>query len=180
MDKLLRPKIYAFIDSQNLNLGVKSQGWSLDFERFRVYLDDKYNVTKVFLFIGYIKKNYKLYSYLRSCRYELVFKPTIRDSHGNQKGNVDAELIVWTMKSVYEGDCDKVIIVSGDGDFSILADFLLEKNKLEKFIAPNYKTVSILIKKVFMKWEKLNLLNSLNNQKEKLALKKPLYRSGNR
>jgi len=29
MDKL--PNNYAFIDSQNLNLGVKSQGWILDF-----------------------------------------------------------------------------------------------------------------------------------------------------
>lgn len=27
--------IYAFIDSQNLNLGVRSQGWRLDFGRSR-------------------------------------------------------------------------------------------------------------------------------------------------
>ena len=63
---------------------------------------------------------------------------------------------------------------------SHLADFLLEKNKLNAFIVPNYKTMSILIKKVFMKWKKTYLLSSLNNEREKLALKKPLYRSGNR
>ncbi len=34
---------FAFIDSQNLNLGVKSQGWNLDFFRFRRFLRDKYN-----------------------------------------------------------------------------------------------------------------------------------------
>ena len=39
-------KTYAFIDSQNLNLGVRSQGWKLDFERFRVFLKDKYKVEK--------------------------------------------------------------------------------------------------------------------------------------
>jgi len=27
--------VYAFIDSQNLNLGVRSQGWSLDWRKFR-------------------------------------------------------------------------------------------------------------------------------------------------
>lgn len=41
---------YAFIDSQNLNLGVRSQGWILDFARFRVYLEEKYQITKAFLF----------------------------------------------------------------------------------------------------------------------------------
>lgn len=39
MDK--NEKVFAFIDSQNLNLGVKSQGWSLDFKKFRLYLKNK-------------------------------------------------------------------------------------------------------------------------------------------
>ena len=48
---------YAFIDSQNLYLGIKEQSWELDFARFRVYLDDKFNVSKAFLFIGYVPGN---------------------------------------------------------------------------------------------------------------------------
>ena len=39
---------YAFIDSQNLNLSIRSLGWKLDFARFRVYLKEKYGVTKAF------------------------------------------------------------------------------------------------------------------------------------
>jgi hypothetical protein len=50
-------KIYAFIDSQNLNLAVKDCGWSLDFARFYVYLKDKYKVKRAFLFIGYVVGN---------------------------------------------------------------------------------------------------------------------------
>ncbi len=53
---------FAFIDSQNLNLGVKSQGWVLDFARFRIFLNDKYHVKKAFLFIGYIPNNQSLYT----------------------------------------------------------------------------------------------------------------------
>ena len=45
---------YAFIDSQNLNLAIREQGWELDFKRFRKYLEDKYGATKAFIFIGYI------------------------------------------------------------------------------------------------------------------------------
>jgi hypothetical protein len=55
---------YAFIDSQNLNLSINDQGWKLDFKRFRIYLKDKYGVTKAFLFIGYIATNQALYTKL--------------------------------------------------------------------------------------------------------------------
>ena len=37
---------FAFIDSQNLNLGVKSMGWDLDFKKFRIYLMEKYNIKE--------------------------------------------------------------------------------------------------------------------------------------
>lgn len=33
-------KVYAFIDSNNLNLGIRSMGWNLDFRRFKIYLFD--------------------------------------------------------------------------------------------------------------------------------------------
>ena len=56
---------YAFIDSQNLNLGVQELGWSVDFGRFRVYLKEKYGVEKAFLFIGYLPGNSNLYTYLQ-------------------------------------------------------------------------------------------------------------------
>lgn len=62
MTKTKNSKIYAFIDSQNLNLGIRSQGWILDFGRFKKYLEDKYNVEKTFLFIGYVVGNESLYT----------------------------------------------------------------------------------------------------------------------
>ena len=46
MTKKKKPIVYAFIDSQNLNLGVLSQGWKLDFARFRAYLKDKLQKRK--------------------------------------------------------------------------------------------------------------------------------------
>jgi len=31
---------FAFIDGQNLNLGIQELGWKLDFSRFRQYLKE--------------------------------------------------------------------------------------------------------------------------------------------
>jgi len=69
-------KIYAFIDSQNLNLGTGNdilrdkktvyRGWKLDFKKFFIYLKDKFKINKAILFIGYVKENQKLYSSLKS------------------------------------------------------------------------------------------------------------------
>ena len=42
---------YAFIDSQNLNMGIKELGWKLDWKRFRIYLKEKYSVSTAHLFI---------------------------------------------------------------------------------------------------------------------------------
>jgi hypothetical protein len=57
--------IYAFIDSQNLNLAIRDQGWVLDFSRFRKYLYEKHKVTRAYIFIGYHPDNKKLFLSLR-------------------------------------------------------------------------------------------------------------------
>jgi hypothetical protein len=68
------PKVFAFIDSQNLNMGVSCDvmrhgkkvysGWKLDFKKFRIYLKDKHKVDTAFIFIGNLPGNEGLYEYL--------------------------------------------------------------------------------------------------------------------
>lgn len=138
---------FAFIDSQNLNLGVKSQGWKLDFYRFRVFLKDKYKVEKAFLFIGYVFGNQSLYTELQKSGYICFFKPTLevkKDRKVLIKGNVDAELVLHAM--IEYGNYNKAVIVSGDGDFHCLIEYLAKNNKLLKVIVPNTKYSSLLRK----------------------------------
>jgi len=156
----MKPKrqiIYAFIDSQNLNLGTGKdlfnkngnkiyKGWHLDFKKFRVYLADKFRVSKVFLFIGYIKGNEKMYDQLKSFGYELVFKPTTKDGLGKPKGNIDAELVLHAAAIEYK-NYDKAIVVSGDGDFRCLYEYLIENKKLLRIIIPNRLSESSLLRK---------------------------------
>lgn len=134
-----KPVVYAFIDSQNLNLGVQSQGWKLDFKKFRLYLKNKYDVEKAYLFIGLVPGNEQLYSYLSSAGYELVFKPTVAYDTGSKKtykGNVDAELVLHAVARMYS-QYTKAIIVTGDGDFRCLVEYLIEKQKLLHVMTPN-------------------------------------------
>jgi uncharacterized LabA/DUF88 family protein len=143
----LKQNNYAFIDSQNLNLGVKSQGWILDFAKFRIFQKDKYAVQKAYLFIGYVKGHEMLYTELQKSGYICIFKPTLEIRENGSvrvKGNVDAELVLHSM--IEYPNYEKAIIVSGDGDFHCLIEYLEGKKKLEKIIVPN-KRHSTLLKK---------------------------------
>ena len=152
--KQKRQKIFAFIDSQNLNLGtckdirkgkkIIYRGWKLDYKKFRRYLFDKFRVTKAFLFIGYIKQNKRLYRQLNSFGYDLIFKPTVKDNQGKPKGNVDAELVLHAA-AVQFPNYDKAVIVSGDGDFYCLHEYLEKNEKLLRIIIPNRKSESSLL-----------------------------------
>ncbi|MFA6007785.1 MAG: NYN domain-containing protein [Candidatus Shapirobacteria bacterium] len=158
-------KIYAFIDSQNLNLGIIDQGWKLDFKRFRIYLKEKYGVEKAFLFIGYIPENQPLYGFLKKSGYKLVFKPTIMDDKGKAKGNVDAELVLYSVRIEYE-NYSKAVIVSGDGDFQCLVKYLAKEKKLLRVIIPNQRKYS----KLFSEYRKY--LSFMNDLRKKLEYKK--------
>lgn len=130
-----KPVVYAFIDSQNLNMGVKSLGWKLDYRKFRQYLRSKYGVEQAYLFIGLIPANAAMYVRLQKMGYIVVFKPTMELPDGTVKGNVDAELVLHAMIQLPE--YDKAIIVSGDGDFHCLVEHLEEKAKLLRLMVPN-------------------------------------------
>ena len=65
---------YAFIDSQNLNLGINKLNWKLDFRKFRVYLKEKYGVSSAYMFIGFLPENQDLYASLQKAGYILIFK----------------------------------------------------------------------------------------------------------
>jgi uncharacterized LabA/DUF88 family protein len=157
---------YAFIDSQNLNLGTQKMGWKMDWRKFRQFLRDKYNVTHAYMFIGYMAENEQLYEHMHELGYLIVLKPTLdmkvmpevaQEAAENSdtakpegkdkekvpvKGNIDADLVLHAMKEL--PNYAKAIIVSGDGDFYGLIEYLAEKNKLLHVMTPNWQYSSLL------------------------------------
>ncbi len=150
---------YAFIDSQNLNLGVRNdvilksgklvyEGKRLDFKKFRHYLRERYDVKKAYIFIGMVPGNEPLYTYLQNAGYTLIFKQTTwfydQDGKVIVKGNVDTDIVLYAAAK-FVGEYDKAIFVSGDGDFLSLYQHLEELNKLGLILVPNrYKYARIL------------------------------------
>ncbi len=137
---------YAFIDSQNLNLGVQSLGWKVDYKKFRLYLKNKYNVTNAYMFIGMVANNQPLYTKLQEAGFILVLKPTVQYFQNGKltvKGNVDAELVLYAAAVEYD-NYDKAIIVSGDGDFHCLVRYLHENDKLLHLMTPNRQYSKLL------------------------------------
>jgi uncharacterized LabA/DUF88 family protein len=157
---------FAFIDSQNLNLAIRSLGWRLDYRRFRVYLKEKYGVTKAFLFIGYVEGNNSLYTQLQDAGFICVFKPTLVYKDGTTKGNCDAELVLHAM--IEYPNYEKAIIVTGDGDFYCLVKYWLAQGKLKNVLVPNRFRYSALLK-----FEEFRAsLRFMNDLKEKLQYEK--------
>lgn len=130
-------------------------GWKMDWRKFRQFLEHEYNVEKAFMFIGYIAENAAMYEQLHDMGYLIVLKRTLEvkapegaktDKGEPQKptvkGNIDAELVLWAMKEL--PDYDKAIIVSGDGDFLALVEYLEQKQKLLHLMVPNWQYSSLL------------------------------------
>ena len=68
---------------------------------------------------------------------------------GTKKGNVDSDIIFSIMKKMYKKeDFAKIVLVSGDGDYKLLVDFLIEENRFEKILFPDRKRASSLYKKI--------------------------------
>ena len=152
-------------------------GWKLDWRKFRQYLRDQHGVSQAYMFIGYMSENEPLYEYMHELGFLVVLKPTVdvstskeaqtskaeaaaKDAAANPnkpvsdkdekdkpiiKGNVDAELVLYAMKEL--PNYDQAIIVSGDGDFFSLAEYLEEQGKLAHVMTPNWQYSSLL--KVF-------------------------------
>lgn len=124
-------------------------------------MKDQYGVDKAFLFIGYVPTNESLYISLQNSGYILVFKPTLILPDGKPKGNVDAELVMHAM--IEYANYEKAVIVTGDGDYYCLVDYLRKNGKLLRLIVPNRYKYSSLLRKFA---SQISFMNDLRGKLE--------------
>lgn len=139
------PKTYAFIDMQNIHLGVKNLGWEINWKKLFIYLEKKHHTEKIFIFLGYIPSNERLYNKLRTIGCTLMLKEVVIGKDGKSKGNVDAELVLEVVDRITQ--YDKGILISGDGDFVCLLYYWRKHNKKFSILSPSPKTTSFLLRK---------------------------------
>lgn len=152
---------FAYIDGANLHKGIADLGWKLDYKRFRLWLTNKYQIKRAYLFLGLVPRYKDLYTHLQEVGFTLVFKETIYGEDGKVKGNCDADLVLQVARDTYENKFDKAVIVSSDGDYASLVKFLQERNKLLAILSPSNRC-SVLLKRtnsriVYLDWVKLKV-----------------------
>ncbi|MEI6304911.1 MAG: NYN domain-containing protein [Candidatus Taylorbacteria bacterium] len=147
MDKPKESNI-AFIDGQNLHLGTIQDGWKVDLKKLRVYLKDKYHIAEAYYFLGYVSEaEQDLYNNLQKSGFIVLFKEHNPVLKSTKKGNVDTDIVFEIMKNLIENkDFDKVVIVSGDGDYKKVVDYLIKKGRFMKILFPNRDFASSLYK----------------------------------
>src|SRR3989338_2415663 len=158
---------FAYIDGNNLYRGVKKSKWKIDFRRFRRWLSDKYGIRRAYYFIGLMPKEKNLYASLQKAGFTLIFKEVVYDGDGKPKGNCDADLVLLAARDVYENSCEKLVLITSDGDYAGLVKFLQEKNKLKVILSPSVQErCSILLKRTSAP------ITYLNDIKNKISLRK--------
>lgn len=136
---------FAFIDSQNLKKSVDAIDRKIDYRRFRLWLDRKYNIKRAIMYFGYIRSQQSHYDYLEECGFELVFRD-VEYRLGKTKANIDICLAISLMDQW--DDFDKAWLITSDGDFFDLAERLIRDTKFGGIISPQDKNhCSRLLKK---------------------------------
>jgi|SRR3989344_6842525 len=140
----------AFIDGQNLHLGTTQNNWKVDLKKFRIYLKDKYHIVEAYYFIGFVSEaEQDLYNNLQKSGFIVLFKDHSLALKGTKKGNVDTDIVFEIMKNLIDNDnFDKIVLVSGDGDYKKVVDYLIKKDRFKKILFPNKKFASSLYKRL--------------------------------
>ena len=143
----------AYIDGQNLHLATHkhpSEPWSISLIKFREYLLKKYNVIDAYYWLGFVNnENDSLYEEIQKAGFILKFREHSSVLASIKKGNVDTDIVFDVMVRMYRKETfDGVVMVSGDGDYKRLVDFLIEEKKLAKILFPDKKRASSLYKSI--------------------------------
>ena len=153
---MLHMKNYAFIDGQNLTQNTRNdqQPWKIDLIKFRIFLQEKYHVEKAYYFIGIEEKRFqKLYKFLKYIGFIVVFREHHSNARGIKKTNVDTDIVYAMMKHAYrDRDCDKLILVSNDGDYKKVVSCLIHDRKFRAIMFPG-KNWSALYRQIDEKFK---------------------------
>ena len=123
-------KVAIFVDVQNVYYTSRqTYGKNFDYNKFWLKATDDREVVKA---VAYAiergdEKQYQFQNILRAIGFEVKLKPFIQRADGSAKGDWDVGITIDAMEGA--DSADVVVLVSGDGDFDLLADKIREKGK---------------------------------------------------
>ncbi|GLP95142.1 NYN domain-containing protein [Paraferrimonas sedimenticola] len=122
--------VLILVDVQNVYYTTRQAfGCNFDYNAFWAKVSAKRRVERAFAYAidrGDPKQR-EFQNILRAIGFEVKLKPFIQRSDGSAKGDWDVGITVDALE--HSADVDTVVLVSGDGDFDILAQTLKNKGK---------------------------------------------------
>ncbi len=141
-------KILVLVDVQNVYYTTRQAfGCNFDYNKFWQRVSSQGRIEKAIAYAigrGDNKQN-EFQNILRAIGFEVKLKPFIQRADGSAKGDWDVGI---SIDAIDHADAvDKVVIVSGDGDFDLLVDYLrTKKGKAVEVFGVEALTANSLIK----------------------------------
>lgn len=126
-----KPSATVFADVQNIYYTARSAyGKNFDYNRFWQSVSEQFNITQAFAYAIDRKdeKQKQFQNILRAIGFEVKLKPFIQRADGSAKGDWDVGITIDVLE--YAENSDTVILLTGDGDFSLLVDAVKRKHQI--------------------------------------------------
>ena len=137
----------VYIDVQNVHTATKKLWWLIDWQRFFVYIKEKYKPDIIYYAVWYVPKYQDFYANLESIGYTLLLKKTLILPDGTIKGNVDIDIAIQAMLDLCRNWLQQAYLITNDGDYyNTLVKRLLDEWVFSGLIVPDSLTASKLIK----------------------------------
>lgn len=149
-----KPVTYAFVDAANILFrNTESTSWRIDLKKLIKYLQERFGATKIFYFGGQDDRNKiqaNLHRKLAMWGYELRLNPVkhFMNDRGEWfiKADVDSRMSFEMMRLFSQ--YDRAVVLTGDGDFYWVLEYLLQKKERVWLISSPRSTAREL-KKLF-------------------------------
>ena len=164
--KLKRKTTYVFIDATNIIYGATRLGWKVDFQKLHKYLRERFNAEKILYYAGVDdenKKQLRFYEKLQEFGYLLRLIPVKRFSDGSKKADVDSRMTFEMM--LYFKEYKRAIVMTGDGDFYWVLEYIRDKKDKLTIIAFSRSTARELKHLVKSDFTDFNLLKNFVERK---------------
>lgn len=140
-------KVAIFVDVQNVYYTVReAYRKNFDYNKFWAQATDNREVVSAFCYAidKGDQKQREFQNILRAIGFDVKLKPFIQRSDGSAKGDWDVGIALDAIE--YAEQADVIVLVSGDGDFDLLANKIRAKHgkKVEVYGVPQLTAASLI------------------------------------
>ena len=154
-------KTIAFVDAANIILSAKRARIEIDFIRLKAYLVDKFELDEIYYFTANLEFLRNELIILEENNFHIIIKD-IYYENSITKANCDVEIAHYITKIIEKGNVLKIILLSGDGDFSILIDYAHNQGIETVLMPTDIKTSSKVLR--IKKYLKITFLDQIINK----------------